>query len=124
MADLTELRERLEKATGPDRALDVEIVVALGLTDSCPFWLHRFNRTTPMRLTGSVDDALALVERMLPERALEILLQAICDIGMFGMLTVPLWRESAASKDVSRLPRAILLALVTALEAQRDTGGE
>lgn len=66
MSALPALIEKLSALQGPSREVDAEIVVALGLADTCPFWLHRFYRSTPMRLTSSVDDAIALTERVLP----------------------------------------------------------
>lgn len=63
---MSDLIKRVESARGPDAELDTAIVVALGLENECPFWLHSRYRTTPMRITGSLDDAVSLCERVLP----------------------------------------------------------
>ena len=86
--DLQALIERVEKATGPDRDLDADIYEALGYEVKRRServeegW--RVRRTVDWRyldgsswlamdyLTGSVDAALALVERVLPGAAYTI----------------------------------------------------
>jgi hypothetical protein len=79
---LAELREEVEKATGPDRELDALIVVELeGWTfqkfkgDSRPYWrtpknsnqeswFMRENNGPPL-YTASIEAAIALIEKML-----------------------------------------------------------
>lgn len=69
-ADLSSLIERLEKADGPDDALDRDILKALGArlawdwTWGAWFGDERFYATN---LTASLDAALALCERALPD---------------------------------------------------------
>jgi hypothetical protein len=79
MTDLKALLERVEKTTGPDRELDIDMALALNLApaeykflpeqrswqfyvfarDDVVFW-------TPPEWTSSLDSALALVEEKLP----------------------------------------------------------
>lgn len=74
MTDLTELLARVEAATGPDRELDAEIFIRVARDgdDSIVYnrqiekvWIGRDWFDFP-RYSGSVDAALALVERVLP----------------------------------------------------------
>ena len=58
---------RLSKLDAPDREVDALIVKHFGLENECPYWLHRFTRSTPMHLTASVDAVIALAEKVLPE---------------------------------------------------------
>jgi len=84
--DLSGLIERLERATGPDRELDVWLAMALerpttllnGQTFSeavaaLPNDLHGIARHWPIEpLTASLDAALALVERVRPGEWIEV----------------------------------------------------
>jgi len=74
--DLTALLERVRNATGPDRELDADILIALECIDEAP-WdiivgrdvINKLSSRTyshPAPITYSVDAALALVERVLP----------------------------------------------------------
>ncbi len=63
----SDLITRLSKLDRPDREVDALIIKHLGLEDECPFWLQRLTRLSPMRLTASVDAAIALAERVLPD---------------------------------------------------------
>lgn len=62
MADLSNLIERLERATAGDRELDAELEAAL--RDETQGYRY------PAKFTTSVDFALALIARMLPEERL------------------------------------------------------
>ena len=70
MSDLTELLERVKAATGPDRELDGNIYNAL--KPDYAAWAAMERNTTfffwrdVFPYTGSIDAALALVERKLP----------------------------------------------------------
>ena len=66
MADLLELAERCEAATGPDRSLDTLIENALGIAkfERVPrsgFGGAEYERVTPKPYTASLDAALTLV---------------------------------------------------------------
>lgn len=50
-----------------NRGIDTDIVIKLGLSEECPFWLHSYYGTTPMRLTSQFNEALELFRRVLPE---------------------------------------------------------
>lgn len=69
---LRELQERLAKASGPDRELDFLIANALYQIGG-EAWgyaacdVHPENGPEVIRLTASLDAAMALVERVLPE---------------------------------------------------------
>ena len=69
MGDVTGLVERLEKATGGDREIDLDLMVILHggpreryLTDE----LGRLEFGHQWKFTASIDAALSLVERVLP----------------------------------------------------------
>lgn len=86
MTDLESLLERIEKASGPDRELDVAIMTALVPTKSGkPWWFDgkREQGTAPAitterwkeraaRTTASLDAAIGLVERVLPDWAVDV----------------------------------------------------
>ena len=59
MTTLTSLRERVEKATGPDREIDVEIFFELD-------WTGQGDARTAPEYTSSIDAVVALIERELP----------------------------------------------------------
>lgn len=116
------LIERVAGAAGPDRFLDAHIRVALeppadddSVTD-CPFY------------TSSIDAALGLVERLLPDCAV--------DLTMYtkGRGACVIWKTAtgARAKPVritigdsdeqnATLPLAIILALLKALRAIQST---
>ncbi len=64
------LIDRLSKLKAPDRDVDALIIKHLGLEDECPFWLQRLTRLSPMRLTASVDAAVALAKKMMPKMSI------------------------------------------------------
>ncbi|SCW66735.1 hypothetical protein SAMN02927900_03633 [Rhizobium mongolense subsp. loessense] len=77
---LEEIIQRLESATGPDRTLDVEIALAVGYqrraansadTEQRVVWI-RPDGSLPQKIpffTAAVDDALALVMRIAPDKS-------------------------------------------------------
>ncbi len=115
---MRELLERVEAANGPDRELDAGIVVGLGLDNTCPFWLHSYDRTTPVRITASVDAALALVERVLPGHRVALFTNG----GGEGPTCVIMFESDPVKADerAPTLPLAILAAMLKALIAQAD----
>lgn len=108
---MSEILERLRKATGPGRELDAAIEVCfhpflagLARTDSGG-WIHPefgFIRSAP-EYTASIDEALKLVERCLPGAEWEITMSPVC-----------------ARREDMNVPLAILIALFTALESQEQ----
>lgn len=84
-AALLDLLARVEKAEGPDREIDADVVMALERPDNGAFWAWRgmqpkgvqdralvdVQREYALRrspaCSASIDAALALVERVLPE---------------------------------------------------------
>lgn len=67
MADLSHLESLLREAKGPDRDLNKLILETLGLPNECAT-IVLLGKPTPYQphITGLVDDALALVKRVLP----------------------------------------------------------
>lgn len=114
MSDLTELLGRVEKATGPNYALEVELATALEPA--------RANYTLPPpNYTASTDGALSLVERMLPGWRSEHVQSSDgtwwdCYLGPIG--TVPV-EANSTDRGMPTLPLAILAALLRALIAQQ-----
>jgi len=125
MMDLSELRERLEQADGPSRELDAEIHLAL-------FPKAKVNKSDPARwmvspvhrlpdYTFSLDAALALVERVLPQSG----------GWQFGVYQGPpgarVWCAWGWKRGIGQVgftkrptaPLALLIALTRAMEADR-----
>jgi len=61
------LIERLEKATGPDARLDTDIMIALGQWTERDWWSFDYQKHTPSNLTSSLDAAIDLMEKVLPD---------------------------------------------------------
>lgn len=126
---LVDLRERLERATGPDRELDLALAQALD-----PGVIHsRFYRDsnavvpyTKRHYTASIDAALALVERVLPGWEWFAGYNADhCEHGCgYALLTSP--NGDKVSKVGRTAPLAIIIATVSALIAlaEADAGQE
>lgn len=135
MSDLTALLERVRAATGSDRRLDIDI----GRLDTSG--LHRnYRKDLPTdkildaliyseecdppiivcpKYTASIDAALALVERVLPDR--EWVVRCDAEQGAFANLTQgkPYTHEWVSDRAyAATAPLAILAALLTALIAQ------
>ncbi len=143
MSGLTELLARVEGCKGPDREIDCAIAVALEgyYTKPHPGWPDDPTRTMYCKIdadgsriepgnasdmlvheyTGSIDAALALVERMLPG----------WDYGMDrdqGEFIVTLTAAGASmakghQAEAATLPLAILTALLNALIARTPATG-
>jgi len=110
--DLTALIERAEKATGPDRELDLAICSALGCDmtgyeDAIGLGSETY--------TSSLDAALALVEEKLPDCDWE------CTTARHRkgfMATV--WYADVFRADATTPALAIVLALLRALQSQQE----
>lgn len=108
---LDELLRHIEAATGPDRSLDGEIAHAFGET------VHGVGM--PLRYTASLDCALALVERCLPEaNALGVEKELGGWNAYVALNFVPRghWLHEASAKPTPAL--ALLSALLRALLSQ------
>lgn len=137
MADYSDIIERLEKATGPDRELDCQIAATVephrfdspGFPESRPippFTLIdgggciRFEGGGIMdtrffpRVTASLDAAIALVEARLPGAEFE--LTTIYNIAQARLpLNGP--HEFHGRSEVGSLPIAMLIAMFRALQS-------
>lgn len=136
MIDLADLLARVKEATGPDRELDAQIGAALGAETSrlksglrmrhAPWlsWSGTHWHDLP-RWTASVDEALDLVERLIPGT---LHASGSMEDGPFCRLVTPPIRKRGVPANwgycnatASTPPLAILSALLTALIAQHST---
>lgn len=133
MADLSELLERVKAATGPDRELDCEIAIAVdgyftlpprwdggpigyGYVDADGTLIHPGHGGDQLvkRYTASIDAALALVERCLPEWWW--LREDGHSIRLVGPDNGDCYPSSVGKHHL--VPFAILSALLSALQSQ------
>jgi hypothetical protein len=121
MSDYSDIIERLGKATGRNRDIDVAIATTT-TPKSAGSWIdqdHPWCNDHPedeeaAEYTASIDAAIALVERMLPGTELEM-------TNLYGMARVTLHNEQGpfyGSDECNRLQTALLIALFRALEAK------
>ena len=130
-ADVADLIWRVEKATGPDRDVDWRIAMAFHIPEP---WQHtapwppfapksKFEKSIPV-FTGSIDAALALVERCLPGSGYVIGMGRETPDDPLGACAIysGLSGDSRelAEEEAPTLPLAILLALLTALQSLKD----
>lgn len=129
MTDLSELRERLEKAEGPCRELDLAICEALNLVEveqddiigpHPVVKLPGKTYCTAAPLTSSLDAAVALVERQNRLWTMEsggapscVYIAQVCSGGDY-----PGWHEGASTTAAL----ALCTALLRAMEADDDRG--
>ena len=143
MSDLLELLERVKAAAGPDRELDAAITIALGdgpgegwtlITQDKPGvfnmdagrWINGCRIRTPKPFTASIDAALALVERKLPDFAYQL----TNDYGGLNRVHINVAPGCEGfppagmnvSEDAETMPLAILVALLTALSLDTNKG--
>jgi hypothetical protein len=108
VSDLLDLKRRIEEAKGPDRDLDAALECAFEAWGRIPAF------------TGSIDAALALVERVLPGWGYTI------EAAMPGLgVSVHLWppRPTVDEGEEGEGPTpalALILALINALIAQQE----
>ena len=111
---LVDLRERVKKATGPDRELDCDLFVAAADSPFVSYYPEcvlaaqagftaRLEIAQIPAYTASIDAALALVERMLPGS------------GVASLREPSRYRELSKLGTVVSVPLAILAALLRAL---------
>lgn len=108
MTDLNELLERCKAATGPDRGLDYDIDKVLGL--NYDFFIRP-------RFTASIDAALDLVERMLPDTVRPGFQQNPDRSWSAAILRVQPDENECPADTAPTAPLAILTALLQALNS-------
>ena len=110
MTDISELRERVEKATGPDRELDEALRV------------HFRYPPKPWNYTASIDAALALVERVRPGCWYVMAKGRLTDAEpLYGCeLLRGGTDEQLAISEGHTQPVAILSALLLSLQSEAD----
>lgn len=128
-----DLAVRLEAATGPDRQLWCELLVAVLDPDGSGDFKTRlggvlFQHPTIVGSdgTGSIDAALAFVECVRPNACADIVVNARDDeTGNPISLTILDWPDglSGECKGAATAPLAICLALVRALRQQEAAHG-
>lgn len=138
MSQLSELRERVEGASGEDRDLDgfIEAFFATGeygevlpakggmvvYRSPGPHSPGQGRFEVAEHYTGSIDAALALVERMLPGAEYEITtLYGVAHVTLPLNFTDDL--SQSGRRDDGNVPLAILSALLRALEREVTHGG-
>lgn len=121
---VTELLTRLEAATGPDRELDAMLHVHASdgrLTEYDRYgWVKGpadIGEAPPV--TASVDAALALCERVLPDRLRDFREVLDSDKGRVWVAWLSAYDGTSVSADAPTLPLALLTALVRALQHRR-----
>lgn len=137
MAELAQLRalaERLEKAARPDRELDEAVLLATGWKNKgpagrnidCPYddvgevWFspvgprYWWSKAELPRPSHSIDAALALVERLLPDNQRGVYLNIY---NQFGDAACKIGDRFNPEFEAPTAPLAILNALVDALIA-------
>ena len=107
MTELESLRERVGKATGPDRDLEWDIQQELFGIDAVGF------HETP-HYTASIDAALGLVERKLPGMGWELIAFDNREAGVQAVIGDDM-------ADAPTAPLAILKALLSALAAKASS---
>lgn len=120
LAKLDELIARVEKAAGPDRQIDFDFASMEGWTlqkmkgDRQPYWRKPgetayYMRSEPPRYTASIDEALGLVERLLPGK----LLRLSNEYQGF-------WRATVGLTEGTGMRTAALAIILALLEALRE----
>lgn len=132
---LSELKRRVDEATGPDRELDVDLTIFFGpmpegarkifVTPDYP--AIQVGTSTLLELvfplTASIDAAVALIEQVLPGwgYVIDTYATAVADVNLYAP-DWPTGPESSATSTAqsARVPLALLSALLAAVEAQGD----
>lgn len=133
MTDLQGLLERVEKASGPDREVDLLIVELFPESPAADIVVGRVRRWIDARqphqysanafnagqlpYTASLDAALALVERVLPGSVSDVLHEARAAVGRKHALHIRFWKPDVDGPYAAALARAVLAALLKALIA-------
>lgn len=122
MSSLTELREKVERANGPDERLAIDILEALGVCSYIPDYGDP---------TASLDAARAFVKEVLPVAWIRLDEWTDATHQTAAVLPLPTPNATFGGKAVT-LPLALVAACLRALESQeqagdtvtpRDTGG-
>ena len=112
-ADLDELIARLEAASGPDWRLDRDVYRATNPDKPEPKWAFGL---PPLKLTASIDAALAIVEEVEPGRSWSLSRDGEANDFEFIFYSQPM-RIIAEAKTA---PLAILIAILRAKKGQSD----
>lgn len=128
MITLSELLERVEKATGADHPLEHEVLLALGAKHDHD-WDHEYwfgeVRLLPYDITASIDAAVALVEKKLPGWGWYARKDSEGSHGQgcFAGLTYPKHNNVTPGSATCATPAlALIAALLRALIAHNNTG--
>jgi len=138
MSELRALRERVEKAEGPDRNLDIDVMRALvDATKAKFYWQWRGLQTkgapepdpqsywdksrTPM-LTASIDAVVALIERLIPAEKRFFWQVGVCSIRDGRVVSYSADANWTGEKEFeAKTPAiALLAALLAALESTNE----
>jgi hypothetical protein len=126
-AELQELLARVEKAEGPDRAIDRDLINVLGLDWHRGAWWRTADPLQPWfsgwvkaDVTASLDAALALVERLaMPEPDFDICFRQLGHFEVrWYMPERGHWRVASAKTPALALLAALLRALIAQTEAE------
>lgn len=140
--ELRALKERVEAATGPDRAIDKAIYGGLSLRadwggdlSNHGYGCCAFVAWGPAPLSGSIDAALGLVERVLPGWGGTLVLDppsvwlrptSAAEIEHYrktGFFPNPVPNRADGPIEAATLPLGILSALLSALIARAEKEG-
>lgn len=110
MSQYADIIERLEKATGPDDDLDLDIINLIDPPVARYSAMHQ-------PLTSSLDAAIALVERMLPG-CIWTIEQDACWLRTMRGDDVKEHQGFLTGRDGKCTPIAILIAMFCALETE------
>lgn len=117
---LQDLKDRLDKADGPDRELDADLALLGGWTEfPGDNWIGPFGEICVPNYTASTDAALGLIERVLPGWRVDFIQQSLDE----PYWTSGLYKRVADTHQIDRAsgsaptaPLALLRALMAALE--------
>lgn len=120
LATLESLRERLEKATGPDRWISVDLWLTFIRPDLQKGEPRRYEYHDAPNITGSIDAAVALVERVFG-KGVELSMTNLYGVAHAELpLNEPDVTGSVGRFNCGSFPLAICLALVEALIAKEQ----
>lgn len=133
------LLARVRAAEGPDHDLDAEIMMGTGIltrtnlmaqfAEADPIWEYvdaerrTQGRHSPMvgRVSGSIDAALSLTQRLLPDARIEIAVNEICGDQCFHSAFVwPTGTDAGSAWACATPALALCSGLLTALIAQAE----
>ena len=113
LATLRALKERCEAAPGPDRELDHDLIVHFAGAGNLMAMLRHYP------LTSSIDAALALVDRMLPN-AIWTIQADYCAIRVLTDTDVAEFKHGFCGGGGKLTPLAVLTAMFAALISRAE----